>query len=105
MYRTAPCLPARRAGSLGACASAALDDILQDDQPQLIGKSIIATDVVEEEAERLAAKPLRGFQWRSRRPAEDLEIATGTVQVDLAMGADEIDWVALDLPEPTPPRL
>ncbi len=34
-----------------------------------------------------------------------LEIATGTVQVDLAMGADEIDWVALDLPEPIPPRL
>ena len=49
--------------------------------------------------------PLRVFRWRSRRPAEALEIATGTVQVDLAMGADEIDWVALDLPEPSPPRL
>ena len=68
-----------------------MDDILQDDLPQLIGKSIITTEIVEEEAERLAAKPLRAFQWRSRRPAEALEIATGTVQVDLAMGANEID--------------
>ena len=41
----------------------------------------------------------------SGETAEALEIATGTVQVDLAMGADEIDWVALDLPEPIPPRL
>ena len=82
-----------------------MDGILQDDLPQLIGKSIITTEIVEEEAERLAVKPLRAFQWRSRRPAEVLEIATGTVQVDLAMGADEIDWVALDLPELIPPRL